>query len=29
MRTTIDIDDELLAKAARLAGSADRSAVVR
>jgi Arc/MetJ family transcription regulator len=29
MRTTINIDDELLAKAAKLTGSADRSAMVR
>ena len=29
MRTTINIDDELLAKAAKLAGPLDRSAVVR
>jgi Arc/MetJ family transcription regulator len=29
MRTTINIDDELLAKAARLTGSVDRSAMVR
>ena len=29
MRTTINIDDELLAKATRLAGPLDRSAVVR
>ncbi|MFO1219485.1 MAG: type II toxin-antitoxin system VapB family antitoxin [Burkholderiaceae bacterium] len=29
MRTTITIDDELLAKAAKLAGPLDRSAVVR
>ena len=29
MRTPINIDDELLAKAARLAGPLDRSAVVR
>jgi Arc/MetJ family transcription regulator len=29
MRTTINIDDELLAKAARLTGSLDRSAMVR
>ena len=28
MRTTINIDDELLAKAAKLAGPLDRSAVV-
>ena len=28
MRTTIDIDDELFAKAAKLAGPLDRSAVV-
>lgn len=28
MRTTIDIDDELLAKALKLAGALDRSAVV-
>lgn len=28
MRTTINIDDELLAKAAKLAGPMDRSAVV-
>lgn len=28
MRTTINIDDELLAKAARLAGPLDRSAVI-
>jgi Arc/MetJ family transcription regulator len=29
MRTTINIDDELLAKAAKLTGSLDRSAMVR
>ena len=29
MRTTINIDDDLLAKAARLAGPLDRSAMVR
>jgi Arc/MetJ family transcription regulator len=29
MRTTINIDDELLAKAAKLTGSMDRSAMVR
>lgn len=29
MRTTINIDDELLAKAAKLTGSLDRSATVR
>jgi Arc/MetJ family transcription regulator len=29
MRTTINIDDELLAEAARLAGALDRSALVR
>jgi Arc/MetJ family transcription regulator len=29
MRTTINIDDELLAKVARLTGSVDRSAMVR
>ena len=29
MRTTINIDDDLLAKATRLAGPLDRSAVVR
>lgn len=29
MRTTINIDEELLAKAARLAGPLDRSALVR
>jgi Arc/MetJ family transcription regulator len=29
MRTTITIDDDLLAKAAKLAGPLDRSAVVR
>ena len=29
MRTPINIDDELLAKAARLAGPLDRSTVVR
>lgn len=29
MRTTINIDDELLAKAAKLTGPLDRSAVVR
>jgi len=29
MRTTINIDDELLAKAARLTGSIDRTAIVR
>ena len=29
MRTTINIDDELLGKAARLAGSPDRTALVR
>ena len=29
MRTTINIDDDLLAKAARLAGSPDRTAMVR
>lgn len=28
MRTTIDIDDALLAKAAKLAGPLDRSAVI-
>jgi Arc/MetJ family transcription regulator len=28
MRTTINIDDELLARAARLAGPLDRSAVI-
>jgi Arc/MetJ family transcription regulator len=28
MRTTIDIDDELLAKASKLAGLLDRAAVV-
>jgi Arc/MetJ family transcription regulator len=28
MRTTINIDDELLAKASKLAGPLDRSAVV-
>ena len=28
MRTTINIDDELLAKAAKLAGPLDRSAVI-
>ena len=29
VRTTINIDDDLLAKAARLAGPLDRSAIVR
>ena len=29
MRTTINIDEELLAKAAKLAGPLDRSALVR
>lgn len=29
MRTTINIDDELLAKAAKLAGPMDRTAMVR
>jgi len=29
MRTTLNIDDELLAKAAKLAGPLDRSALVR
>jgi len=29
MRTTINIDDELLARAAKLTGSLDRSAMVR
>lgn len=29
MRTTINIDDDLLAKATRLAGPMDRSAMVR
>ncbi|HZP89213.1 MAG TPA: type II toxin-antitoxin system VapB family antitoxin [Burkholderiales bacterium] len=29
MRTTINIDDELLAKAAKLIGSQDRTAMVR
>ena len=29
MRTTINIDEELLAKAAKLAGPLDRSAMVR
>lgn len=29
MRTTINIDDELLSKAAKLTGSLDRSAMVR
>lgn len=29
MRTTITLDDELLAKASRLAGSLDRSALLR
>ena len=29
MRTTINIDDELLAKAVKLTGSLDRTAVVR
>lgn len=29
MRTTINIDDELLAKATKLTGSLDRSAMVR
>lgn len=29
MRTTINIDDELLARAAKLTGSMDRSAMVR
>ena len=29
MRTTINIDDELLAKAAKLTGPLDRSAMVR
>jgi Arc/MetJ family transcription regulator len=29
MRTTINIDDELLAKAVKLAGPLDRSAMVR
>ncbi len=29
MRTTINIDDELLARAARLTGSIDRTAIVR
>ena len=29
MRTTINIDDELLAKAIKLTGSLDRSAMVR
>lgn len=29
MRTTINIDDELLAKAIKLTGSLDRSALVR
>jgi len=29
MRTTINIDDDLLAKAAKLTGSLDRSAMVR
>ncbi|MEO8250160.1 MAG: type II toxin-antitoxin system VapB family antitoxin [Burkholderiales bacterium] len=29
MRTTINIDDELLGKAARLAGPLDRTALVR
>lgn len=29
MRTTINIDDDLLAKAARLTGPLDRSALVR
>jgi Arc/MetJ family transcription regulator len=29
VRTTIDIDDELLAKAARLTGLLDRTAVIR
>ena len=29
MRTTIDIDEELLAKASKLAGLLDRSALVR
>ena len=29
MRTTIDIDDELLAKATRLVGPMDRTGVVR
>jgi len=29
MRTTINIDDELFAKAARLTGSLDRTAMVR
>lgn len=29
MRTTINIDDELLAKATKLAGPVDRAAVVR
>ena len=29
MRTTINIDDELLAKAAKLTGTLDRSAIVR
>lgn len=29
MRTTINIDDDLLAKASKLAGPLDRSAIVR
>jgi Arc/MetJ family transcription regulator len=29
MRTTINIDDDLLAKATKLSGAADRTAVVR